>query len=209
MTSSVNNRCTKISGLAISTHNKRGKIRINITLRHVWVNRCCRRKAINITYSECISVALVIQHAMCMSHIYWYLCPLWLSYFSTLPHKRHDFGRKLLNTKCVFWFSVQPLSKTFLILRRIEQDIIVMCRGHNIKYQLFLSDFNQTWIFVTDFQKILKYQTSWFSVHLELSCSMWTDGKTEMTTLRVAFHSFLNVPKVVTWLLYDTLFFGV
>ena len=68
--SSVNNRCTKISGLAISTYNKRGKIHINITSRSVLVNRCCCRKAINITYSECVSVALVIQHAMCMSRIY-------------------------------------------------------------------------------------------------------------------------------------------
>ena len=30
----------------------------------------------------------------------------------------------LLNTKCVFWFSVQLLSETFLILRRTERDII-------------------------------------------------------------------------------------
>jgi hypothetical protein len=32
-------------------------------------NRCCRGKAINVTYSECVSVALVIQHAMRMRHI--------------------------------------------------------------------------------------------------------------------------------------------
>ena len=34
------------------------------------------------------------------------------------------FGRKLLNIKCVFWFSLQLLSETFLILRRIQRDII-------------------------------------------------------------------------------------
>jgi hypothetical protein len=130
------------------------------------------------------------------------------SYFSTVSHKGHDFGRKLLNTKYVFWFSVQLLSKTFLILRRIEQDIIIICIGHNIKYQLFLSDFNQTWIFLTDFQKILKYQILWKSIHWELSCSMWTDGQTDMTKLRVTFHNFFYVLKVVTWLLYNT-FFGV
>jgi len=32
-------------------------------------NRCCRPKAINITYSAGVSVALVIQHAMRMRHI--------------------------------------------------------------------------------------------------------------------------------------------
>ena len=30
---------------------------------------CCSRKSICITYSECVFVALVIQHAMCMRHI--------------------------------------------------------------------------------------------------------------------------------------------
>jgi hypothetical protein len=32
-------------------------------------NRCCRGKAISITYSECVYVALVIQHAMRVRHI--------------------------------------------------------------------------------------------------------------------------------------------
>ena len=30
-------------------------------------NHCCRGKAKNISYSECVSAALVIQCAMCMS----------------------------------------------------------------------------------------------------------------------------------------------
>jgi len=34
------------------------------------------------------------------------------------------FEKKSLNTKCVFWFSLQLLSETFLILRRTERDII-------------------------------------------------------------------------------------
>ena len=33
------------------------------------------------------------------------------------------FENKLLNTKCVFWFSLQFLSETFLILRRSQIDI--------------------------------------------------------------------------------------
>jgi hypothetical protein len=32
-------------------------------------NHCCSGKAINITYSECSSVALGIQHSMRMRHI--------------------------------------------------------------------------------------------------------------------------------------------
>jgi hypothetical protein len=32
--------------------------------------------------------------------------------------------KKVLNTKCVFWFSLQFLSETFLIIRRNEWDMI-------------------------------------------------------------------------------------
>jgi hypothetical protein len=31
----------------------------------------------------------------------------------------------LLNIKCLFWFSSKLLSETFIILRRIQQDIII------------------------------------------------------------------------------------
>jgi hypothetical protein len=45
---------------------------------------------------------------------------------STLSHKRYNFILKeLLDTNCVFWFSLQLLSETFLILKRNERDITI------------------------------------------------------------------------------------
>jgi len=81
-------------------------------------------------------------------------CPT-LKHFSTLSHTLHDFRKKkLLNTKFVFWFSLQHFYEAFLILKRTERDILSkMCIGLHVKYPLFLSDFNYTWIFSTDFQK--------------------------------------------------------
>ena len=71
-------------------------------------NQCCSGKQISITYSECVFVALGVQHAMRMHHIILssVACQA-LQYFSTLSHKRYDFRKRkkkktLLNAKCVF-----------------------------------------------------------------------------------------------------------
>jgi len=53
-----------------------------------------------------------------------------------------------------------------------------------MKYPLFLSDFNKTRTFSTDFRKILKHKISWKSVQWEPSCSMRTDGRTDGQTWR-------------------------
>jgi hypothetical protein len=69
-------------------------------------NHCCCGKAISITYSECVFVALVIQHAIhkhCITMSF-VSCQA-LQYFSTLSHKRHDFRKKVIEHKiCVLIF---------------------------------------------------------------------------------------------------------
>ena len=120
---------------------------------------------------------------------YCHMRPVWL--YSIFPHytARFSGGKKLLNTKCVFWFSLQLISETFLVLRRNGRDMVI---GLHVKYQLFLSDINGTWIFLTDFRKIIiiKFHEnpSWGT--RALPCG-WTDGqansRTDMTKLIVAF----------------------
>jgi hypothetical protein len=75
-------------------------------------NNSCIGKAVRITYSECVSVALVIQHAKRMRHIISLsVACLAVQYFSTLSHKLYNFLIKKLQTiKRVFWFSLQILS---------------------------------------------------------------------------------------------------
>jgi len=72
---------------------------------------------------ECVFVALVVQHEMCMRHIVIYGLPYCTAFFHIISNNT-IFKKELLNTKCIFWFSVQPLSETFLILRRNEWDTI-------------------------------------------------------------------------------------
>ena len=66
--------------------------------------------------------------------------------------------------------------------------------GLHVKYPLLLSDFNETCIFSTDFRQIFKYQISQKSDRLEPSCSMRTEGQTDMTKLIIAICNFANAP---------------
>jgi hypothetical protein len=66
-------------------------------------NHFCSGKAVTITYSESVFVDLVTQptkrtYRIILSSV---ACPA-VPYFSTLFHKRRDFGKMLLNIKCVF-----------------------------------------------------------------------------------------------------------
>jgi len=58
------------------------------------------------------------------------------------------------------------------MLRRTERDMIKNVIGLHVKCPLFFSEFNETWIFSTDFRKILKYKISWKSVKWEPSSYM-------------------------------------
>ena len=75
------------------------------------------------------------------------------SHFSTLSHKRHDLQKNVTEYEMCFLIFLQILCKIFLILIRIQRDIVINVRTSHVKYSLFLSNFNETLIFSADFPK--------------------------------------------------------
>ena len=115
--------------------NKRGAVRIKHSTLGALHNHCYRGKAVSITYSEWVSVALVIQHAMRMLRI---VLPTRNLSGCTMffPHYLINgtiFGIKAIGHKSVFSFPLQILSATFLILRRTERDMVKTLRWSSCK----------------------------------------------------------------------------
>ena len=65
----------------------------------------------------------------------------------------------------------------------------------NVKYPLFLSDFNDTLIFSTDFRKCSHFKFCKIFVPWEAGCSMRTDIQADITKLITAFLNFVKAAK--------------
>jgi len=85
-------------------------------------NHCSCAKARSITYSEFVSVPLVIQHAKCMPRIILstlaYLAPL---YFPTLSHKMNHFRNNVIERKMCFGFLCNFCMKLFSFKGEISE----------------------------------------------------------------------------------------
>jgi hypothetical protein len=130
------------------------------------------------SYNHFCSVKERITYSESVCSLRFPTCPA-LQYFSTLSHKLHGYrGKKLLHIKCVFCFP--PIIFVWnIILRRHDRDVIKNFCWSSWKYPLFLSEFKETWIFSTDFRKVLRYQISSKFFHWEPSCSLRAGGRTD------------------------------
>ena len=69
-------------------------------------NHCCYGKVASITYSDCVSVTLVIQHAKCIRFIILSFLACLSVHVSIVSHKWHDFQKVVFGCRmCILVFS--------------------------------------------------------------------------------------------------------
>jgi hypothetical protein len=91
------------------------------------------------------------------------------------------------------------LLKHFPHFNEFSEKLTQMYTGLYLKYALFSSDFNETWMFSKNFRKILNYQIPRKSFQWKPSRSMrterQTDGRRDMTKLIAALRKFASASK--------------
>ena len=133
-----------------------------------------------------VLVNLGIQHAMRMRHNVICVLPGSIIFFHFFL-QNHDLKNiKLLNTECVLLFSLQMSPETFPILRRNERDMIKNAHWSSYKVPVVLvrffmkPEFSKN-IQIPNFMKIRPVGPEMFHAN------GWTDRRTDMTKLIVAF----------------------
>jgi len=128
--------------------------------------------------------------------VYCHLWPVRLlpCFFVTSPQKRHGFRKKNVEHRIrVLIFSAVPPPQVPHSEKNSAKYYHKCTHVLMLKYQLFLSVFNKSWIFVQFFEKCSKYEMLRKSVQWEPSCSVRTGGQ----TLRSNSRSFANAPENV------------
>jgi hypothetical protein len=110
-------------------------------------NYCCSGK--NYNYYIFWVCVCSLRYPACNAHAQW--CYLWpVRLYNIFPHyfiTGRFSKKKLTEHKIVFWYSVRFCLKSFSFQEELRKVWPTMCTGIHIKYPLFLSDVNVTYIF--------------------------------------------------------------
>jgi hypothetical protein len=111
---------------------------------HGWGHACACVRPCVCGYTSagvCLRVC-GLTYPSCFAQAPYCLRPLWLHHiFRHYLINGTIFGETLLNTKCVFLFSLQLLFETFLILRRIQRVIVINVKTSSCKVPVIIVGF--------------------------------------------------------------------
>ena len=91
------------------------------------------------------------------------------------------FSLKKVDIKCVFKFSLQLISETFLVIRSIWRDVIRNVNRSSFKVPFFLTYYNKNGIFSTNFEKT---EISYFLKNPFIRSRVVPFGRTDRRTER-------------------------
>jgi len=115
-------------------------------------------------------------------------CHWWhVRLYHTFPHyfiHCTTFGKSYGTQNVCFDFLYNVCLKSFSFYESWSEIWLKTCTSLHAKYPLFLSYFDETLTFSTDFRKIIKHQISWKPIQWEPNSSMRTDGEREGQTDR-------------------------
>ena len=139
-----------------------------------------------------------LAYPACKAHAPYYILICVLSGFIILFHIISQTvwfsKKKLLNIKCVFWFSLQLLLETFLVLRRIQRDIAINVKTSSCKLPVNLVRFLWNFNFLDRFSKEKKNSNIKLLENPASGSRVVPCEGTDMTKLRVVFRNFTNAP---------------
>jgi hypothetical protein len=147
---------------------------------------------------KCYSVSFCsLRYPACYGHALY--CHLWpATLYNIFPHylTKHTIWKKILNMKYVYMIrvSLQIVSETFLILRRIKGNIIINARSSSCEVTVIPV---RLWWNLKFLDRLCKNNfIKLRSVGADLvHADGWTERRRVMAKLMVAFRNFTNVPK--------------
>jgi hypothetical protein len=168
----------------------------NVTLRRVRVTIVAVEKQSVLSIMSLFSCR---DYPACNAHApYCHLCPAPL--YSIFPHYLTNgtiFGKQSPKTKCVFWFSLQLLSETFLILRRTERDMVKNVYRSSCKVPVIVVRFWWNLNFLDRFSKKTRISNLMEIRPEGAELLVRMDGRTEITKIMGGFRCFANAPETV------------